>query len=288
MQRGVVQRHLPGVLAKLAEDLTKVRAALGAYDTADPTNGNLLEYINKHVTDINALPGMVTILDSKPKLIEQLAIDMAARAEPPTAVNASHTASATDEVMNKGGGGFTAKDGTVYMLESTKDSSALYHELIHVLSGEGGVTQLSVTKTNLNEGFTNYFAEQLARKYGKTVYTAYPVATTWVNDFVAKCTENTAYNIYFKNNEALLYSTLAGRLKTKVQAAKTVFDKPESKALKESNGVKRTDLGAFYTGATIKDDAVLAAAVKKKIQEAYFMDAGEPSIAWLKRLCIDD
>ena len=281
----VVQRHLPGVLAKLSADLKVVRGTMGAHDPAGPGAGNLTEYIRKHVTDISAMPGMVTVCKTKGELIDALAADMAERAEPPTAVNDSHKASAADEVNNKGGGGFTAKDGTVFMLESTNDSSALYHELIHVLSGEGGVTQLSVTKTNLNEGFTNYFAEELATKYGKKIFPAYPVATEWVRGLVAKITEQVAYNIYFKNNEALLYSTLAGRLKTKLQAAKTAFD--GDKGMKESNGVKKTDVSAFYKGADIKSDAELAAVIKKKIQEAYFMDATEPSLLWLKRLCLD-
>lgn len=284
-QRPVVQRHMPGVLAKLAKDQAVVRGTVSAYDPSGPGAGNLLEYIRKHVNDVAAMPGMVTVCKTPQELIEALAEDLAARAEPPTSVNDEHRRSAADEVNNKGGGGFTAKDGTVYMLESANDSSALYHELIHVLSGEGGVTDLAKTKNNLNEGFTNFFAEELATKYGKKIFTAYPVATEWVRGLVAKITEQTAYNIYFKNNEALLYSTLGGRLKTKLQAAKTAFDGDAK--LKESNGVKKTDIGVFYKGADIKSDADLAAAVKKKIQEAHFMDATEASLAWLKRLCLD-
>jgi hypothetical protein len=285
-QKSLVQRHLPGVLAKLSEDLTKVRATMGSYNTADPTNGNLLEYVNKHVTDIAALPGMVTVVDTKDKLVKALAEDMVARAPAPTTLDAVMP-NATDEVMNKGGGGFTAKDGTVWMLESTNDSSALYHELIHVLSGEGGVTQLSVTKTNLNEGFTNYFAEALAAKYSKAIFPAYPVATAWAKKFVAKFGESVAYNLYFKNDEALLYNTLAKQLKTKLEADKAIVDankslKPGEKA--PATKLKSTDLSMFTSGGKIKDEAAIAVVVKKKITEAYFVDAGEASLVWMDRV----
>jgi hypothetical protein len=284
--RLAVQRHLPGVLAKLSKDLLGVRATMQAKDAGDKAGGDLMDYIRKHVTDISAMPGMVTVLDNQQQLADALAVDMAERAEPPVPVDDSHKASAKDQVFNKGGGGFTAKDGTVWMLASANDSSALFHELIHVLSGEGGVTQLSVTKTMLNEGFTNYFAEELATKYGKKIFPAYPVPTAWVREFAGKVGNSTAYDIYFKNNEALLYSTLAGRMKTKLAAAKLVFD--GDKAAKDSNGVKKTDIGMFYKGADIKSDADLAAAVKKKVQEAQFFEANEASIAWLKRLCLDN
>ena len=286
IRRSLIQRHLPGVLAKLSEDLTKVRATMGAYDTADPTNGDLMAYVNKHVTDIAALPGMVTVVDTKQKLVQALAEDMVARAPTPTTLEAVMP-NATDEVMNKGGGGFTAKDGTVWMLESTNDSSALYHELIHVLSGEGGVTQLSVTKTNLNEGFTNYFAEALATKYSKTIFPAYPVATLWVKKFVAKFGESVAYNLYFKNNEALLYSTLAKQLKTNLDADKAIVDankllKPGEKPA--ATKLKPTDLSMFTTGGKIKDETAIAVVVKKKITEAYFMDPAEASLVWMDRV----
>ena len=286
IRRSLIQRHLPGVLAKLSEDLTKVRATMTGYDTADPTNGDLMAYVNKHVTDIAALPGMVTVVDSKDKLVVALAEDLVARAPTPTTLEAVMP-NATDEVMNKGGGGFTAKDGTVWMLESTNDSSALYHELIHVLSGEGGVTQLSVTKTNLNEGFTNYFAEALATKYGKTIFPAYLVATAWVKKFVAKFGESVAYNLYFKNNEALLYSTLAKQLKTNLDADKVIVD--ANKALKSGEKpaptkLKSTDISMFTAAGKIKDEAAIAAVVKKKITEAYFMDVGEASLVWMDRV----
>lgn len=285
-KRSLIQRHLPGVLAKLSEDLSKVRATMTGYNTADPLNGDLMAYINKHVTDIAALPGMVTVVDSKDKLVAALAEDMVARSPTPTTLDAVMP-NATDEVMNKGGGGFTAKDGTVWMLESTNDSSALYHELIHVLSGEGGVTQLSVTKTNLNEGFTNYFAEALATKYSKTIFPAYTVATAWVKKFVAKFGDSVAYNIYFKNNEALLYSTLAKQLKTNLDADKLIVD--ANKALKSGEKpaptkLKATDLSMFTTAGKIKDEAAIAVVVKKKITEAYFMDAGEASLVWMDRV----
>ncbi len=127
------------------------------------TSGELLEYIYQQVGDIAKFPGMVTVCATKDELNAELAKDLAARAGT-SSVTEERRRSAANDVDN-GGGGFTAQDGTVFMLESANDSSALYHELIHVLSAPGGTTQLSNTKVNLNEGFTNYFAEELSSKY---------------------------------------------------------------------------------------------------------------------------
>lgn len=283
VQRTLIQRHLPGVLAKLSEDLTKVRASMNAYDTADP--GDLMAYVNKHVSDISALPGMVTVVETKEKLVDALAIDMVARASEPTTIEAVMP-NATDEVMNKGGGGFTAKDGTVWMLESANDSSALYHELIHVLSGEGGVTQLAGTKGMLNEGFTNYFAEALATKYGKTIFTAYPIATAWVKKFAAKFGDSVAYNLYFKDNEALLFSTLAKQMRANLVADKVTHDAnklvkaPDKPA---TTKFKLTEVNMYSTAGAVKSEDLLAAVIKKKIQESYFMEATEPGLAMMDK-----
>ncbi len=285
VQRTLIQRHLPGVLAKLSEDLTKVRATLNAYDTADQTNGDLMAFVNKHVTDIGALPGMVTVVDSKEKLVAALADDLVTRATEPTTLD-DVMPNAIDEVMNKGGGGFTAKDGTVWMLESANDSSALYHELIHVLSGEGGVTQLSATKGMLNEGFTNYFAESLATKYGKTIFTAYPIATAWVKKFAAKFGDSVAYNLYFKDNEALLFSTLAKQMRANLVADKVTHDAnklvkaPDKPA---ATKFKLTEVNMYSTAGAIKDETALAVVIKKKIQESYFMEATEPGLAMMDK-----
>jgi hypothetical protein len=274
--RSLIQRHTQGVLDNIAADLSTRRATMRG---ADPTKGDLLEYINKNVGDIAKLPGMVTICDTKDKLIDALAIDLAARANSPT-VEDQHRVSAASDV-NNGGGGFTALDGTVYMLASANDSSALYHELIHVLSAEGGVTQLSKTKMNLNEGFTNYFAEELSTKYTKATFPAYPGATTWVRKFVTKYGRDVAYNIYFKDNEALLYSTLAATLKTNVEADKAIHDANAKDKTKNPTRFTSAAIKNFYTGATIKDAAALGIIIKKKITDAQFLEATEPSLAWM-------
>ena len=284
VQRTLVQRHLPGVLAKLSTDLAQIRTTLSAYNPEDPANGDLMAYINKHVSDIAALPGMVTVVDTKDKLVQALALDMVARAETPTTIDAV-MANATDEVMNKGGGGFTAKDGTVWMLASANDSSALFHELIHVLSGEGGVTQLSVTKGMLNEGFTNYFAEALAKKYSKTIYPAYPIATAWVEKFARKFGDSVAYNLYFKNNEALLYSTLAKQMKTNLDADKVIHDANKSKPTEKpaTTKYKLTEVNLYCTAGKVKDEGALAVIIKKKISESYFMEATEPGLTMMDK-----
>jgi hypothetical protein len=275
----VVQRHTQGVLDKINADLTSRRVTLRGYDPADPTNGDLLEYIYTHVGDIARLPEMVTVCDNADALKEALAKDLAARAGA-SSVTDEHRRSAAADVDN-GGGGFTALDGTVYMLKSANDSSALYHELIHVLSAPGGTTQISKTKVNLNEGFTNYFAEELSEKYKKATFPAYPAATEWVRKFVAKYGRAKAYDIYFKDNEALLYSTMAATLKANAEADKAVHDANAKDKTKNPTRFTAAAIKTLFTGATVKDEAALAAIIQKKIASSDFLDLNEANLKWL-------
>lgn len=274
----VVQRHTQGVLDKINDDLVSRRPTLRGYD-ATSASGDLLEYINKHVNEISKLPGMVTVCASKDDLKVALAKDLAARAGS-TTVTADHERSAANDVDN-GGGGFTALDGTVYMLESTNDSSALYHELIHVLSAPGGTTQLSKTKINLNEGFTNYFAEELSTKYKKATFPAYPAATAWVRKFATKYGRDVAYNVYFKDNEALLYSTLATTLRSNVEEDKKIHDGNAKDNTKNPTRFTAAALKTMLTGADVKDVPTLAELIKKKIIASDFLSADEPNLKWL-------
>ncbi|HWE55150.1 MAG TPA: hypothetical protein VG435_06530 [Acidimicrobiales bacterium] len=262
----VVQRHSAGVLEGIAKDLKDRRTKVKGY--THPAETDLLAYIKTQVDEVAKLPEMVTICDTKEKLTEDLAKDLAARAGSST-VDEAHTTSAKSQVDN-GGGGFTALDGTVYMLASANNSSALYHELIHVISGEGGATKLAATKTNLNEGFTNYFAEQLAEKYKSAIFPAYPTPTKWAKSFVSEFGAATAYNLYFKDDEAVLFTTLAGRLKTNVETP---------------NKFTKTEVVQFYKAGNLKTDAELADLVKAKIKQGDFMAPDEPSLKWLQRFC---
>ena len=276
----LVQRHTQGVLDKINDDLAARRPTLRGADPTKPEGGDLLAYIYKHVGEISKLPEMVTVCAGKAELKEALAKDLAARAGA-SSVTEEHRASAAADVDN-GGGGFTALDGTVYMLESTNDSSALYHELIHVLSAPGGTTQISKTKVNLNEGFTNYFAEELSAKYKKATFTAYPGATAWVRNFVAKYGQATAYNIYFKDNESLLYSTLAATLKTNVEADKLVHDGNAKDNTKNPTRFTAAALKALMTGNSAKDESALADLIKKKIAATDFLSLDEPNLKWIQ------
>lgn len=279
-QQAAIQRHTQGVLDNIAADLAKRRTGMRDTDPSDPTGGDLLAYINKNVSDISALPGMVTICDTPASLIDALAVDLAARAGA-SSVDQAHRQAATNDV-NNGGGGFTALDGTVYMLESANDSSALYHELIHVLSAEGGVTQLSKTKMNLNEGFTNYFAEQLSEKYKKRTFPAYPVATQWVRQFATKYGDATAYNLYFKDNEALLYSTLAKTVHENATADLKVHEANAKGGPKAPTRWTSGGLNAFKAGKAIKDESALATLIKTKIASSQFLETTEPNLVWLE------
>ena len=282
--RMLVQRHTQGVLDKINLDLLGRRGEMRGHD---PTKGDLLAYIRTQVSDIAQLPGMVTVCATKQELIDALAIDLANRAGA-SSVSEDHRRSAENDV-NNGGGGFTAMDGTVYMLESTNDSSALYHELIHVLSAPGGTTQISKTKVNLNEGFTNYFAVELAKTYKKNIFPAYPAATAWVEKFVAKFGRDAAYNVYFKDNEALLYTTLAKQLSTNAEAGKKVLDenKTGGKDSQKPTNLKSTDVGTLFKGTAVKAESELAELIKKKIQASDFLDLKEPNLAWMDRLIFD-
>lgn len=276
-QKQIVQRHSAGVLDKIATDLQERRPTIQGYE--HPADKDLMAYIKGHVDEVAQLPSMVTVVDSKQGLIDALAIDLAARAGSPD-VDADHRLAAKNDVDN-GGGGFTALDGTVYMLNTANDSSALYHELIHVLSGVGGVTQLSVTKTNLNEGFTNYFAVKLAEEYKKTVFPAYPMATKWVTNFVAAYSEKDAYDAYFKDNEKHLYTTLGAKAKQKAKTA----DELLAKTPPEKAQLTKTEVGLFKKGAAFKSDDEVAEMVKKKIKSAQFIAADEPDLKWLEKYC---
>ncbi len=275
----VIQRHTQGVLDKINSDLEARRPGLRGHDPTAPSGGDLLEYIYTHVGEIAKLPGMVTVCKGKDELKAALATDLAARAGAST-VTDDHRTSAANDVDN-GGGGFTALDGTVFMLESTNDSSALYHELIHVLSAPGGTTQLSKTKVNLNEGFTNYFAEELSTKYKKATFPAYPAATAWVRKFVAKYGRETAYNVYFKDDEALLYSTMAATLKSNAVGDKAIHDANAKDKAKNPTRFTSNVIKTLFTGASVKDDAALAELIRKKIIASDFLSLDEPNLKWL-------
>lgn len=277
--RSVVQRHTQGVLDKINSDLSTRRVTLRGQDPTAVTGGDLLEYIYKHVGEIARLPEMVTVCATKDELKAALAKDLAARAGA-SSVTEEHRASAANDVDN-GGGGFTALDGTVYMLESTNDSSALYHELIHVLSAPGGTTKLSATKVNLNEGFTNYFAEQLSAKYKKATFPAYPAATIWARKFATKYGDATAYNIYFKDDEDLLYTTLAKTLKTNAEADKLIHDANAKDKKKDTTRFTAAAIKTLFNGATVKDEPALAAIIKTKVKASDFLDSNEPNLKWL-------
>jgi hypothetical protein len=72
----------------------------------------------------------------------------------------------------------------------------------------------------LNEGFTNYFAEEVAGLVGGEVYAAYAFPTAWARKFAAAHGRDAAYSIYFKGNLDLLYEKLAGHLLSQAQSNK--------------------------------------------------------------------
>ena len=264
-----VQRHSAGVLEKINNDLTARRQRLQDY--AHPGGGDLKAFIQTNMEAIISLSGMVTICKTPDELKAALSQDLADR-DPAAAgvINQDHRTAAARDVDN-GGGGFTAADGTVYMLESQKESSALYHELMHVLSAKGGVTKLMGTKQQLNEGFTNYFAVELAKKNNTAIFPAYPVPTVWATNFVAKFGESTAYDIYFKNNEALLYSKLAESMRTIITSGKSA----------DGATISTMVLGGFKKSGVLKSDDELAQMAKSKIAGSAFVEAGEGNLTWL-------
>ena len=191
-----------------------IRAQVNLFD---PTRGDVVRYISDRIADVITVKDLLFVV-SRERLLDALAQDLAAR-EDGVPVDETHRQAAEREVAN-GGGGFTALDGRIFVLDTAAKSSALFHEVIHVLSGPGGVTRLAQLKMQLNEGFTNYFAEEVAERVGGKVYAAYAFPTTWARKFAAVHGREAAYSVYFKGDLDLLYEKLAGFLLRQAQSNK--------------------------------------------------------------------
>jgi hypothetical protein len=138
-----------------------------------------------------------------------------------------------------------------------------------------------MTKVNLNEGFTNYFAEQLSAKYKKATFPAYPAATAWARKFATKYGDATAYNIYFKDDEELLYTTLAKTLKANAEADKLIHDANAKDKKKDATRFTAAAIKMLIAGDKVKEESVIAAMIKTKIKASDFLDPGEPNLKWL-------
>ena len=234
-----------------------IRAKVNLFD---PTGGDVLRYISDRISDVGSIKDLLFIV-SRERLVDALANDMAARGGA-VPVDETHRQAAEREVAN-GGGGFTALDGRIFILDTAAQSSALFHEVIHVLSGPGGVTPLAQLKMQLNEGFTNYFAEEVAGLVGGEVYAAYAFPTAWARKFAAAHGRDAAYSIYFKGNLDLLYEKLAGHLLSQAQSNKL--------SASEANLLK-------LRGEWSMDKAL--ALVKNKVRGADFFDKNALPNQW--------
>jgi hypothetical protein len=162
-----------------------------------------------------------------------------------------------------GGGGFTALDGRIFVLDTAAKSSALFHEVIHVLSGPGGVTPLAQLKMQLNEGFTNYFAEEVAGLVGGEIYAAYAFPTEWARKFAAAHGRDSAFTVYFKGRLDLLYEKMAGFLLKQAQA----------------NALTATEANLLKVRGEWSMDKALAM-VKSKVKGADFFDKNALPNQW--------
>lgn len=245
--------------AKSTEAFTQesIRAKVNLFD---PTGGDVVRYISDRITEVGAVEDLLFVV-SRERLVDALANDMAARSGG-VPVDESHQQAAEREVAN-GGGGFTALDGRIFILDTAAKSSALFHEVIHVLSGPGGATPLAQLKMQLNEGFTNYFAEEVAGLVGGEVYAAYAFPTEWARKFAAAHGQDAAYNIYFKGNIDLLYEKMAGFLLKQAEA----------------NQLKESEANLLKLRGEWSMDKALAM-VKTKVKGADFFDRNALPNLW--------
>ncbi len=234
-----------------------IRAQINLFD---PTGGDIVRYISDRITDAGTVKDLLFVV-SRERLVDALAHDMAARGGG-VPVDETHRQAAEREVAN-GGGGFTALDGRIFILDTAEKSSALFHEVIHVLSGPGGVTPLAQLKMQLNEGFTNYFAEEVAELAGGEIYAAYAFPTAWARKFATAHGRDAAYRIYFKGNLDLLYEKLAGFLLRQAQ----------------TNQLTATEAGLLKLRGEWSMDKALAM-VKNKVRGADFYDKNALPNQW--------
>jgi hypothetical protein len=85
-----------------------------------------------------------------------------------------------DVLTENGSRGFTAPNGTVVILRGEAEAHDKVHESIHLLSADGGKTQImNKYGTNLNEAFTEYFTLEACRAGGVAPFDAYTKEKTW-------------------------------------------------------------------------------------------------------------
>lgn len=255
-QRSLVQRHEPAEVASARDD---VATAI----SVDPAE--LVEFVQVGAGNIEALGSKVWQEVDWATLVKRYAIDMALRRGEAESEGPKYEKQADDDIKGNQGRGFADMNGQIWMLKGVYAKSDLIHEFIHLLSGAGGVTKIySDISGSLNEGFTQYFAEEVCRKTGGSVAAAYPEETAFVQALGAAHGLTALYDAYFRGNT----SGLLDKLTTKYEAYCTAGKLKDGKTVPFSEKV---------TPAKPWDPGVRKAEVLNKLKD--FKTAS--NLAWL-------
>jgi Domain of unknown function (DUF4157) len=149
-------------------------------------------------SDAAIVTEMLDVLKGSGKLVMASDIDALARymaADKKIAVQ-----QAAEMIASNKGRGFTASNGTIYVLDGQVAAHDIVHETVHVCSAPGGVTKiLTEFGEPLNEGFTEYFTKEFCSKLGVADAVAYPSEVAFIQKLAAKVGNAPLHTAYLQN-----------------------------------------------------------------------------------------
>lgn len=103
---------------------------------------------------------------------------------------------------------FTTEEGQAWFFGKANLSDVV-HEVIHILSAQGGLTKLKTDLSNkINEGVTQFFTIKVCNKNGIEVTPAYPEELPFAENLATKFGIDTLYKIYFDGDLNYLYDKI--------------------------------------------------------------------------------
>lgn len=152
----------------------------GRVALAEGTDTEILDDANNIIKSMeNYLEGngKIAIVDDQEALAKALAADNGQPDDWPAQL---------EKIKEDVSTGFTAKDGTVFLVRTAAIAHDRVHESVHVLSAQGGRTQiLEDFNVSLNEGFTEYFTMAACQRQNIRSSGAYATQLAFVERIIA-------------------------------------------------------------------------------------------------------